>query len=98
VKKANTQYTVTELCQLFELSPSTYYYHARPKPVDSKRVQAIAQIQETAEQTGNTYGKRRMQRILAQQGIQIVMVKFFCRKSKPHLETISFSDVESYNR
>ncbi len=24
-----------------------------------------------------------------------VMVKFFCRKSKPHLEKISFSDVES---
>jgi len=75
VKKANTQYTVTELCQLFELSPSTYYYHARPKPVDSKRVQAIAQIQETAEQTGNTYGKRRMQRVLAQQGIQMGLYK-----------------------
>ncbi len=27
--------------------------------------------------------------------VDIVMVKFFCRKSKPHLEKISFSDVES---
>ncbi len=57
MKKAQLGYTTTELCRLFEVSSSRYYYHPRPPNSDD----IASSIQSIAEVTGNTYGKRRMQ-------------------------------------
>jgi len=75
MKKANPEYSVQELCMLFETSVSTYYYQTSKKPVCKDTVRLIATIKEIAKETGDTYGKRRMQPALEKQGFSLGIYK-----------------------
>ena len=71
MKKANPEYTIQELCRLFKVSVSTYYEQIRPRPIKAEEVRVIAAIKHIATETGNTYGKRRMQLELHKQGFAL---------------------------
>jgi putative transposase len=68
MKKAHA-YSVSELCEAFDLSPSSYYY----KPVDilKKHGAVIAKIKAISTESVHTYGKRRIHAELKDQGIKI---------------------------
>jgi putative transposase len=68
MKKAKT-HTVSELCQAFDLSPSSYYY----KPIDvlEKHGDVIEKIKTISIESHHTYGKRRIHAELKDQGIKI---------------------------
>jgi putative transposase len=69
MKKAHSHYTVSELCQVLDVASSSYYYQAQaPSLAD---IELITQIKCIAKETGNTYGKRRMQVELASLGHDI---------------------------
>jgi len=70
MKKANPDYTVHELCLLFQLSERTYYAQVRQKPMNHKELCMIATIKSIADETGYTYGKRRMRVSLEHQGFK----------------------------
>jgi hypothetical protein len=48
MKKANPDYSVRELCSLFQLSESTYYAQIRPKPIHHEEIIMIATIRAIA--------------------------------------------------
>lgn len=75
LKMANPQYTTTELCALFELSTSTYYDQISEKTYTDKNNIIIDSIKEIAEDTKSSYGRRRMQKQLENQQINIGIYK-----------------------
>ena len=60
IKKANSDYSVNELCVLFTVSLSSYYYQIKPKVLSPEKEQMMVEIKAISQRTGNTYGKRRM--------------------------------------
>ena len=68
---ANTKYTVTELCDVFDLKISTYYDQICQKPIAEEKKKILSIIKKTAIETNSTYGKRRMQKQLKLEGITI---------------------------
>ena len=69
MKKAYDEYNVSELCNVLDVPSSTYYYQAQaPCLVE---LELMTQIKCIAQETGNTYGKRRMQVELASLGHNI---------------------------
>jgi hypothetical protein len=54
MKKANPNYSVHELCSLFQLSESTYYAQQRHKPLKYEDVMMISAIKSIAGETGST--------------------------------------------
>ena len=75
MKKANSDYTVNELCSLFQLSESTYYARSRQVPINDSDLNIMAAIKSTATETGNIYGRRRMHASLRQQGFKLGIYK-----------------------
>jgi len=73
MKKAHPNYSVHELCSLFQLSESTYYAQIRPKPVKAEKAMIITAIKDIAVETGSTYGRRRMKVALAMKGFTLGM-------------------------
>ena len=74
MKKAHSHYTVSELCQVLDVASSSYYYQAQaPSLAD---IELITQIKCIAKETGNTYGKRKMQVALASLGHDIGLYRF----------------------
>lgn len=71
LKMANPNYTITELCKIFELSSSTYYDQISAKLYTDKNKQIIETIQQIAIETKFSYGRRRMQKQLEKQEITI---------------------------
>lgn len=71
MKKANPDYSVHELCSLFQLSESTYYAQRRHKPLKDEDVMIISAIKSIAAETGSTYDRRRMRVALAMKGVKI---------------------------
>jgi len=71
VKKANPDYTLTELCFLFQLKQSTYYYQQSPRTMDNQTVQLRVNIKAIFAESGSTYGKRRIQKELQAMGFSI---------------------------
>jgi transposase InsO family protein len=71
MKKANPDYSVHELCSLFQLSESTYYAQLRPKAVNSQQSMIISAIKSISVETGSTYGRRRMKEALATKGFKL---------------------------
>jgi hypothetical protein len=59
MKKANSHYTASELCRVLDMPSSSYYYQAQAPSLTE--LELITQIKCIAKETGNTYGKRRMQ-------------------------------------
>lgn len=58
LKKANADYTITELCRILEVSMSSYYYE--PVKPNEQELVLLDLIESIAEDSGNTYGRRRI--------------------------------------
>lgn len=58
MKEATPDYNLTELCRIFEVSMSSYYY--QPVTPTSFDIQLMTLIQSISTSSGNTYGKRRI--------------------------------------
>ena len=58
LKKANADYTITELCRILEVSMSSYYY--KPVKPDEQEQVLLDLIESISEDSGNTYGRRRI--------------------------------------
>lgn len=71
VKKANPNYTLTELCSLFEIKQSTYYYQQSPRPMDNQTIQLLVNIKAIFAESDSTYGKRRIRKALQTSGFSI---------------------------
>jgi len=75
MKKADNSYTLEELCRLFELSLSTYYYQINHLTCSVISQQIMAEMQIVSEATDQTYGKRRMKTELENRGFTIGLYK-----------------------
>jgi len=71
LKMANLDYTIKEMCDVFELNQSTYFDHIKEKPLTGEKKKIISILKQTAIETQYTYGKRRMQKQLKLEGINI---------------------------
>ncbi len=71
LKMANSDYTINEMCDVFELNQSTYFDHVKQKPLAGEKKKIISILKKTAIDTKYTYGKRRMQQQLKLEGINI---------------------------
>jgi transposase InsO family protein len=70
MKKAHPDYSVHELCSLFQLSETTYYAQIRPNSIKTEEAMIMAAIKNIAIETGSTYGRRRMKVALAMKGFK----------------------------
>jgi len=59
-KKAHQEFSVTEICRVFGISESTYYYQSSIQCTALKSKKLLNEIKVVAELTGSTYGRRRM--------------------------------------
>jgi len=75
LKMANNDFTTKELCEVFEVNPSTYYDQICDKPIAGENKKIVTILKKTAIDTLYTYGKRRMQIELNNQGISIGVYK-----------------------
>lgn len=75
LKMANKDYTIKELCDVFGQKPSTYYDQVKEKPACPEKLEIIRILKESAIESGNTYGKRRMKEALEHEGIEIGLYK-----------------------
>lgn len=75
MKKANQNYTITELCSLFRIKISTYYYQQQEKPIKPEIIKILSTIKAVATETKNAYGKRRMHVALESQGFCLGLYK-----------------------
>jgi len=71
MKKANPNYSVHELCALFQLSENTYYAQIRPKPIKTEEAVIMTAIKDIATETGSIYGRRRMKVALTLKGFKL---------------------------
>lgn len=60
MKKVKPTYTVTELCTLFNMKQSTYFYQRMPKVIDNDTEKLLVNIKAISAEVDSTYGKRRM--------------------------------------
>ena len=73
MKKACVKYSVTELCGVFNVSMSSYYYKSMlPKLVD---INIITMIKAISSESRNSYGKRRIQAELNGRGHKVGLHK-----------------------
>lgn len=89
MKKANPDYTITEMCSLFNIKLSTYYYQQQERPIKPEVMQMITVIKETAIETNNAYGRRRMLETLQSQGFQLGMYKTASLMKKANVVAIN---------
>jgi len=75
IKKANPKFKITELCQVFSLPISSYYYQNKEKPMDVEKEKIMVAIKTIAVDTQSTYGKRRMQPALKAKGFSLGLHK-----------------------
>lgn len=68
---ANKDYKIKELCENFGLNQSTYYDQINENPMPKENKKIVTILKQTAIETKHTYGKRRMQKELNNQGIKI---------------------------
>lgn len=59
VKKANLGFRMSELCRVFELSCSSFYY--KPIPQSAEKQARIQLVEQAFSDSNSTYGKRRIQ-------------------------------------
>lgn len=89
MKKANPDYTITEMCRLFNIKLSTYYYQEQENPVKPEVMQMISLLKMTAIETDNAYGRRRMHETLQSQGFQLGMYKTASLMKKANVVAIN---------
>jgi transposase InsO family protein len=70
LKKAYDHYSVRALCELLEVSESTYYYSLKPQRISAKKQQMLAIVKQLHHEVDASYGKRRMQVELNEAGFE----------------------------
>ncbi|SMM98907.1 Mobile element protein [uncultured Candidatus Thioglobus sp.] len=88
ISKASKQYNTKELCRLFKHARSSYYYQVKDKPVNDNVNAMIKFIKQTAIEVGHTYGKRRMQVVLNNQGYNIGLYQTVTLMNKANVVAI----------
>ena len=73
VKKAHPNYTVTELCSLFDVAMSCYYYES--KSISDEDMQLITLMKAIDHEVHHVYGKRRMRAELVARGHSVGLKK-----------------------
>lgn len=68
IAQAAGSYPVRSLCQFFEVSPSGYYAWRQRSQQPDRDGSSLALVKQAYEQSGKTYGYRRIQMQLARQG------------------------------
>lgn len=76
MKEANMDYSTSELCMAFEISPSSYYY--KPVGLSERDKKIIELIKAISAASGSTYGKRRIRAELKTMGYNIGLRKTKC--------------------
>ena len=89
MKKANPDYTVHELCRVFGVSMSTYYYQCRQRPIKHEELIMMAAIKTIAVETGHTYGKRRMHASLLSRGFEVGIYRTATLMKKANVTAIT---------
>lgn len=89
MKKADDHYTLDELCRLFDLSLSTYYYQINHLTYSVVSQQIMDEIQIVSEETDQTYGKRRMKTELENRGFTIGLHKTASHMKKANIIAIN---------
>ncbi len=95
MKKASPGYQTKELCTLFSISLSTYYYQIN-RQVSDEDQKTIERIKSIAIETQHTYGKRRTRVELANQGIVIGTYKTASLMKKANVIAIKPKKRHSY--
>jgi transposase InsO family protein len=75
IKKANSSYSVNELCGLFDVILSSYYAQIQPKKINLAKEKIMLEIKEISQRTSNTYGKRRILESLLDKGYKLGLYK-----------------------
>ena len=86
VKKANPDYTLTELCSLFQVKQSTYYYQQSPRLMDNQTIQLLVNIKSIFAESDSTYGKRRIREELQAMGVTIGLYRTASLMKKAELK------------
>lgn len=73
MKKMYPNFTVTELCQLFEVSSSSFYYTSKISTDNDEELTIT--VKHIFESSGQTYGKRRIQVELKDLGLHVGLYK-----------------------
>ncbi len=73
LKKA--KYSVQELCRVFELPVSSYYYHTKKKTMNIENEKIVMAMKSVATETHFAYGKRRMREALILKGFKLGLYK-----------------------
>lgn len=89
MKKANPEYSVTELCELFNVNSSSYYYQVKERIICPDRELILATIRGIALETGHTYGKRRMNVELLSKGFSLGIHKTASLMSQANVVAIT---------
>lgn len=71
MKKADPELTIKQLCQLFGVALSTYYYQMQPKAINQSDQELIDAMNTLHEETYGTYGRRRVKVALKEQGMYV---------------------------
>ena len=71
MSKANKNYNIRELCKLFDISRSSYYYQVKDKIADDTTTKIINAIKTISIESRHTYGKRRVNIMLKKQGFKV---------------------------
>ena len=86
MKKAYPDYSVCELCEVLGVPASSYYY--QPVEPSSEEVALLTEIRFIFNDSGQTYGKRRIQAELISRGYQIGLFKIASLMKQANLEAI----------
>ena len=104
--KANAhKYSVSAVCRVLQVNRSTYYYEAKQRPDDSEPASEITEIFKASRsnygtrkikkelmKTGKQVSRRRIGRIMKQQGL---VSNYTTAQFKPHKDTCSESETEN---
>jgi len=74
---------------IFGIKLSTYYYQQKEKPVKPEVERMISTLKLTAMETNDTYGKRRMLKVLRTEGYQIGIYKTASLMKKANIVAIN---------
>lgn len=86
MKEAYPNYCINELCAAFNVSPSSYYY--QPVKPSEEELTLITLIKQLSEESGNCYGKRRIQVDLKELGYQLGLCRTATLMSKANVVAI----------
>jgi putative transposase len=86
MKKAHKKYSVTELCRVFNVSMSSYFYKSVPPNLID--INFITMIKSISHESRNSYGKRRIQAELNGRGHTIGLHKTASLMEKANIVAI----------